>query len=690
MKKIISLVLCVLLVISCIPALADVDSSAKMQSVLINVKSKVDIPEKFSEFTPYSNEYDGKLSYEFNWQTEDEKSYISVSCDSEGRINRYYSFDNSLKSVKKLTLLSKDDIVDFAKKFMEKAVPEGFENADDTLLFDESSWYVNGNSYRFKFERYYKNGYIKDNYIDFRIEVYDDVAYVKSMNVYCDYEYDGEFLYNDEFVPPLNQHNLLTEYNKKFPLELIYKDVYTYGDDDDTKTALVYQFTGGGYISTITNEELKEDENAEVYGGAGGGSVNGALKEDMAADSVVLTDKELKELENVEELISKEDADKIIKALPHIDLERNMTISSYRINRQDDKYIIYISYERKDDYKYLSATLEGETGKILNIYSSGRYDNEETTISDAQKKTALKKVEEFIKKVAPLEFSQCKKQEDSNYSYTYNISYDRYVNDIRYVNDGIDVSFNVKTGKVTSYRLDFEEDKVFGNPSGVISAEKAVEEFSKTNPVKEIYIMNDGKYQQSYTVLNQNIQLDAFTGKEYKEKTYSENKNYEYSDIKGHWAEEKINKLSEIQIGFEGEKFNPDAPISQYDLLRLFGAGVYYQDYITYSEEILYEQLIYSNILTEEDKKPQAQVLREDAFVFMVKMDGLDKVAKLSDIFKVEYADGNLLSEGKIGYPAILTGMGIICGNGGYLKPKTPITRAEAAVMVYNYMIKEN
>ena len=63
--------------------------------------------------------------------------------------------------------------------------------------------------------------------------------------------------------------------------------------------------------------------------------------------------------------------------------------------------------------------------------------------------------------------------------------------------------------------------------------------------------------------------------------------------------------------------------------------------------------------------------------MYMVKLDGLDKVAKLQDIFKVEYADGNLISKGKIGYPAILTGMKVICGNGGKVRPQDEITRAE-------------
>ena len=689
MKKIIGLLLSLIMVVLCIPAFADSDVSANMETVLINVKSKVNIPDEFTEFSPHSYEQGDKIYYNFTWSKEDGNGYVEVSCDDKGRVINYYFYDNNLKSDKKLTSLSKDDVVKFAEDFLKKIVSEAFVNEKDILVFDEESWSVSGNSYRLKFDRYFMNGYVKDNYADFRIMVYDDVAYVKSLNVNYNFEYEDEFVYSEDFIYPIDQYNLVLEYNKLFPLELIYRDVYTYGDDDDKKTALVYQPVGSGYISTITGEEINEDIMADLYGGSGGGFNDSFKEESLTANSALLTDKELKELENIEGLISKEEADKKIRALPNINLERDMKISSYRINQRDDNYIVSISYEKTKDYKYLSATFDGKTGKLLNMYSSGS-NYEEVELTDSQKNFARKKAEEFIKKVAPDEFLQCKLQDENSYSNTYSVGYDRYVNDIRYINDGIDVSVNAKTGKVTSYRLDFEEDKVFDDPSGAVSAEKVIREFAKTNPVKEMYIMSDGKYQQCYTLKNPDIQLDAFSGQEYKEEGYYEQQNYEYSDIKGHWAEEKINKLAEIQIGFEGEIFNPDAPISQYDLLRLFAAGIHFQNYITYPEDMLYENFIYDGILTEEERNPDGQVLREDAFVYMVRLDGLDKVAKLSNIFKVEYADGNLLSDGKIGYPAILTGMNIICGNGGYLKPKAPITRAEAAVMVYNYMINEN
>ena len=691
MKKIISLLLCVLMVISSVSIFADSSASEAMETVLINVKSKVNIPEKFSEFTPYANEYDGKLSYEFNWQTEDGNSYIEVSCDDSGRIYRYYFYDNTLKSEKKLTTLSKDDIVKTAEEFLKKALPEAFTTNNDVLLYDDTSWNVSGNTYRIRFERYHDGIYVKDNFVDFRIFVYDNVAYVKSMNVAYNFEYEDEFVLNESFVHPLYQYNLVLSYNELFPLELIYRDVYSHSSDDESKTALVYQPSGGGYVSAITNEVITEDVDAELYlDSLSGGYGGGMLKEEAALNSA-LTEKELKEIGVIEGLISKEEADKIIRNLPYVDLTSNMKISSYRISQRDDEYIVNISYGVSDDeYKYLSATLDGKSGKLLSMYSGGKYDNEKTELSEAQKNSAMKKIEEFLKKTASEEFLQCKKQNDSSYNFTYSDDFDRYVNDIRYINDGINVSFNAKTGKITSYTLDFKKDKVFDTPSDVVSVEKAIHEFVTTNPVRDMFIMSGGKYQHCFTLKNQNIQLDAFTGEEYKEETYYEQQSYEYSDIKGHWAEEKINKLAEIQIGFEGEKFNPDLPISQYDLLRLFAAGIHYQDYITYPEDMLYENFIYDGILKEEEKNPDGQVLREDAFVYMVRLDGLDKVAKLSNIFKVEYADGNLLSKGKIGYPAILTGMNVICGNGGYLKPKTPITRAEAAVMVYNYMINEN
>lgn len=685
MKKTISILLALVMILSSVAAFADDVTSQAMENVLISVKSKVDIPAEFTEFSPYAYEENDRTYYTFSWQKEDGGAYIEVSCDGEGRINRYYFYDNSLKSERKLTSLSKDDIIKFAENFLKKAVPEAFVDENDLFVYDEESWFVSNNTYRLNFTRQNNGYYVKNNYADFRIVIYDDVIYVRNMNV--QYNYDAEFVSGSSTVEPEEF------YKEAFPVEVIYKDVYTYNgnDEDENKTALVYRNkdSEAGYISAATGAVITEDDEIS-YGDGGSG---GAVTEDAAANiKSRLTEQELKELANVEGLISKDEADKILRSLPSTDIDSDMKISSYDITQRDKEYFINLRYETKedDDYKYLSATLKGMTGKVISLYSGGRYDYEKAELTDAQKETASKKVDEFLKAVAEEEYAQCKEQSENTYSNSVSKDYDRYVNGIRYINDGITVTYDAKSGKITSYRLDFETDKVFDDPSNIISSEKAYDSLLEIAPLKLVWIKSEGKYVLCYTLSEYGILIDSFTGKEYVENTYTEQQSYEYSDIKGHWAEEKINKLAEIQIGLEGDKFNPDAPITQYDLLRLFAAGIHYQDYLTYPSDMLYENFIYDGILTEEEKNPDGQVLREDAFVYMVRLDGLEKVAKLSDIFKVEYADGHLLSEGKIGYPAILTGMNVICGNGGYLKPKTPITRAEAAVMVYNYMINVN
>ena len=684
MKKIICLFMTFVIFLSVVPVFADGEISRAMEEVLVSVKSKVDIPSEFTEFSPHSYQEGDKTCYTFSWSKKEAGAYIDVYCDSEGRISRYNFFDNSLSSKKKITSLTKDYIIEFAEDFVKKSVPE----AEAELFYDEQSWSVSANTYELIFRRRVNNhAEVKDNYVRLRIAVYDDVAYV--VNMVVSYNYDAKF-YNKKLVHA-NADEISDIYKERFPLELIYKDVYD--ENDENKTALVYRSKeeSFGFVSAVDGSKVEEDELYDIYSdstSAGGGVV----EESAAVNKNMLTDKEIEELSNVADVISKNEADKIIRNLPYIIIDDNMKISSYSIVKRNKEYLINIYYEsdKDKDYKYLSATLNGSTGKLVSLSKSSYYDYESVELTESQKKNAEKNIEMFLNVVAKEEYAQSKEHNINIYNNKVSKGYDRYVNDVRYINDGITVTYDVKAGSITSYRLDFEKNKCFDNPSDVITVDEAYDSVLDIAPFKCIWVLSGGEYLPCYTLEKNNVYVDAFTGKEYSEYKYTEKQNYEYSDIKGHWAEEQITKLAEIQIGFDGSQFNPDSPISQYDLLRLFGAGIRYQSYLTYSEDMLYENFINEGILTESDKNPEGQVLREDAFAYMVRIDGLEKVAKLSDIFKVEYADENLLSEGKIGYPAILTGMGIICGNGGYLKPKTPITRAEAAVMIYNYMINEN
>lgn len=684
MKKAISMLLAMIMVVSGITVFADDSTSKAMEDALINVKSKITIPVELSEFSPYTYEESGKTFYNFNWQKEDGGAYIQVSCDEEGRIMSYYAYDNSLRSEKKLTVLTKEDILKFADDFMRSAVPEAFADENDSLVYDDESWNVSSLAYGISYTRY-KNGVeVKDNGANIRINVYNDVAYVRNMSV--SFDYDAEF---EEASTEITDYT--NKYMESYPIELIYRDKYGYyteDAEDKNDTDLVYRNLDdkAGYISAVTGQVVVEDELYDLYRFDGSG---GAVTEDSVAQNnkFMLTDKEIEEFEQIEGLISKDDAYNIIKKLPYLGFDNSLELYDYGIREKDDKYFMYVSYRNKDDSRYISVSFDGETGEVLSLNNDEYYSvDKDVELTEGQKSTANIRIEEFLNAVSN-KYAQFKEQSENTYNYTIQKVYDRYVNDVRYVDNSIRVRYDVKLGKIEYYSINYDDEKIFDDKTNVISNYMAYKSLLGIVPLQKIYVMSGGKYTLCWTLSEYGVQLDAFTGERYKEVNSTEKADYTYSDISGHWAESQIKKLAEIQIGLEGDKFNPDAPISQYDLLRLFAAGIHYQSYLTYPVDSLYENFIYDGILTEVEKNPEGQVLREDAFVYMVRLDGLEKVAKLSNIFKVEYADENLLSDGKIGYPAILTGMNIICGNGGYLKPKTPITRAEAATMIYNYMM---
>lgn len=684
MKRAISMLLVIIMIISGITALADDRTSKAMENALIIVKSKITIPAELSEFSPYTYEENGKTVYNFTWQKEDGGGYIEVSCDEKGRILNYYSFDNSLRSEKKMTVLTKEDILKFADDFMRNALPEAFADENDSLLYDDKSWNVNNLAYNITYKRY-KNGVeVKDNYATIRVNVNDDIPYVRNMNVSFNYDADFEEV-TTEFADYTNK------YMETYPLELIYRDKYSYYTDkeqDKTETDLVYRNLDGqaGYISAVTGEVVEEDVFNNLYLGGAGGAVEDAV----TSNKNMLTEKELAELDKIEGIISKDDAGKIIKKLPYVDFDKNLIINNYNINKNDEMYNVNISYKTKDDKRYLSVNFNGETGEVLSLNNNEYYTSDnDVELTDSQKNTGAKRINEFSNAVS-LKFSQFKETNENISGYTIQKIYNRYVNDVRYIGNSINVKYDAKLGRITQYSINYNDDKVFDDKSDVVSNYMAYKCLLGIAPLQKIYIISGGKYTLCWTLSEYGVQIDAFTGNRYKEVNYSENKPFAYTDISGHWAEEKIKKLAEMNIGFEGDKFYPDAAITQYDLLRLFAAGVLYQSYLTYPADSLYENFIFDGILTESEKNPEGQVLREDAFVYIIRLDGLEKVAKLSNIFKVEYADGNLLSKGKIGYPAILTGMNVICGNGGYLKPLDAITRAEAVTMVYNYMMNAN
>ncbi len=683
MKKVIALILSLLFIMP--SALAGKDFSNQMSAVLLKVKEKIQIPSELTEFESNISDYKGKITYNFDWHDEKYEKSINVSADEKGRILNYNNHTLKL-SDKKLTDTSKKEIISFADTFLEKILPDMYTDASDKLVLDEKSYRAGGSlRYYFTYNRCKNLIPVNNNAVNVSVAIDENgQPMMRSMSANIDYE--------ASFVQKNGEADALTEkYKEAFPMELVYKNEY----NPDWKAkgeprmlpVLIYRNKDNtaGYISVESGEIVEEDKE------------NNLFRDESAEDSVMgsmnkneaFTEKELAEITAVGKLLSREEIENKIKALPYVKFPKNLSLESSHLSKNDeDKYLYSFHYSNKDDekYSYMSITADAKDGKLINYYCSTEYGGkDEVSLTEKEKASAQKKTEEFLKVAAGEDFENTKLSESSENNGYINSYYYRIVNNVKHADNGISVDFDGKNATVISYSLSFTGGE-FKDPTQAIGEEAAYEKLLSYSPIVRRFVKSGGTYKECVALEKFGVTLDALTG-EISNKNEDEYIGFSYDDIKGHWVEKAANALAEIQIGFKGASLNPESHVTQEDFFRLVASGIYGNYYHTYSQDDLYESLIREKVISENEKAPSAAIKREDAFVYVIRMINLEKVARLEDIYKVDFADSNLLSEGKIGYCAILSGLGVITGDGGYLRPTDNLSRGEAIAMLYKYLL---
>lgn len=682
MKKFISLLLIFAMLFVEAVSFADSDVSAQMEKALIAVKSKIDVDASLSVFESEVTKYSGKTNYNFMWNDENYEKSVSVSCDSMGRIINYYNHSLDV-SEKRLSSVSKEEIISFAEEFLKKAIPEMYGDFSDVLIFDEASYNVGTRQrYTLSFKRE-KNGIsVKDNFVNVTVCISkEEKPFIRSLSSNIDY--DAEFAAKSG-----EAENLTQKYTEAFPVELVYQNEYNNNWKElnlpRTYPVLIYRIKDNntGYILVESGETAEEDATDDLF-----------FKQESSMDSAVgesnrnemLTEQELAHLAEVEGLLSSDEIIKRVKKLPYITFPQGVTLeNSSLIKNADGDYIYSLHYSSNDKEKYLYVSLSANAkdGKLLSFYMNDG--NEEGQLSQNSQKAAQNKIEEFLLAAAAEEFKVAVLDNTSYRNTDVTSYYYRTVNGIKHVNNGMSVVFDGKNSHIKSYSLNYT-DGDFSDPNKAIDGGTAYEKLLSYSPIIRMHVKIDGKYRECITLEKHGVEMDALTG-EIKNK-YEETASFNYDDVKGHWAEDAALKLAGIQVGFNGTSLKPQEYVTQSEFLRLASSGVYGYYYNNYSDEELYKDLISLKIISEEEKNPFLKISREDAFIYIIRFAGLEKVAKLENIYKIDYADSALLSKGKIGYCAILSGLGVICGDGGKLRPKDNLTRAEALTMLYRYLL---
>ncbi len=707
MKKVLMLILSIALIMTLVvpsasfASLTDYDEA--LEEAILKAKKVFDITDDYDKFDYNVNSYNDKTEFYLNWSDSSNKlGNINVTIDTEGRIRRYNSYTPYYGEYKpRLAKVSKN---------------EGKAISDEFILKVDSEYvgkieYIDNNEPLNVHDRYYYFTYTrKENGVLFpsnNIRVSVDNMTGKVRSFYANWDVDLEFPAPNGII---SLEDAQSAYKEKIGLQLVYKFKYI---DSETIPYLVYtNLTNENSIDAISGEVFRNNMNY----------LRAEENEKAMADNVQdtgLTPAEQEAVDNIKDLLSKEDAEK--KVREELNITEGFELSYIHLNsnwRDASSFTWSMNFQSsdKEDARTVSASINAKTGEITSINKYNEFDKDAVPQYDKEKSMEL--AEEFIKSqqsekfedveyvtwnqydIVPLEGEKLPRQ--------YSFYYARKSNDAYVSNNGFNVTVDTVTGEVISYSFEWFEGELPATDD-VISIEEAnkvlfgdigmeLQYVVYYNQEKEISIpeaTGDNKeIKLIYSICNDKpLTIDANTGDiiNYNGEVYKEETIVEYTDINNSYAKSQIEVLAQYGIALPGDNFNPTNDINQREFLYLLAKanGYYISEPFSNDskfDEVLYERMTNEGIIKDGEKAPEEPVNKEEAVKFIIRVLDYDKVACIPGIYLINFKDADKVSPELKGHIAIATGLNIISGYNGYLNPTNKLTREQAVTVIYNLL----
>lgn len=657
MKKIISIMLTLLLVLGCFPVFAK--EADNMTDTLKAIKPRIMDTEEFETFSSDSMVSDGETTYEFNWSTDEPYKSLSVSCNKDGIITSYFYYNSKDEGTEDVSgILSKEQIAQKAQVLLNRLNPD---LKNEEFKIESIQCHDYGESYSFKVKRYvngvavkYDRGYFETN---------ADVTNIKSFNL--EYTEIPSFESIDGIKTPAQAKEAFKQNNF---LKLLYSErednvvlEYKYLNDDlfiSAKDLSVIK-RDIPYFALYRNESAK---SADMMNAGSGGGVSLSPAEQ----------KEIEEINNnypSEELYNKLINNKYFK------IGENPVLSSKRAYKTTENRYYYSFAIDCDNDEFMYATVDAQNGNVISFYAPW----DDTEVSENAKELAVSALKELSDYSDEFVLNE---EYDNKYDFIFN----RVVNGISFEYDNANITVDKKTGKICSFNVN-RTYKELPDASDVVSKDEALNAVFEKIPFDLYYVVSGGEAKLVYDFSNNYISVDAKTGtlENYTETAPS---SISYTDIEGHYAEEYVNIASSLNIYFNEKEFKPEKEITQGEFIQLMYFAQGYSDdeaHILNSESAekdAYEYAKFSEILSENEIDKTAPITREQAAVYVGRRFGIKRVAEM-DIYKPIYND----TTSNLGYINITSGYGIFKGDeNGNFNPGSKLTRADSFIIFCNML----
>ena len=504
---------------------------------------------------------------------------------------------------------------------------------------------------------------------------------------------------------------------------------YLLPDGESTTAVLCYLPDPGHtfYVDAQTGKlidvtALEED----MYKGAmGAGQESGASASDSATNG--LSQAEQEGIQQLEGVLSKEELDQALRAVPEYGLSQYELVSAYfSLGEKDEDGVAPVTctlrYSRAGEGGVYARTftMDARTGQLERLTSSIPWDEEFKQTLD--EKQALAKAQAFLQsyygeRCSHLALYETPGQEavplnsEESVSF-YSFRFARQENGYFFPAHYYTVRIDTTDGSVCGFYYHYDESITFEDPQGIISADQALQTWMDTYQVTLGYRLVPEKLDGSDAVSQRLLQMglssyyhlkltyalereESYRGilaksgepLSYKSAQPGGEEGLAYTDLDGHWAQSNIQRLAQFNVGYAGGSFQPNKTLTQWDLVCLLyslnRAPIDPSQASTTQRDDVYAVAYEMGVLTRAERNDEAGVTRGQLVKYLLDGAGYGAVAQLEGIFTCAYSDRASIPAEELGYAALAQGFGMVSGS---YSRTAAATRAQAANMLCRLM----
>lgn len=711
MKKLLSILLSLALLLSLgLPATAASDDLDKrMTAVTQTVKKTLSIDDDYDEFSGEMDDNTIHSYWSLSWS--DDARQLNVTADDNGKVFRY-SYSDGQDTVSRFWGFN----AAFPKADDAEALKAAQAFADKLLGKNESvalEAYNSGST-----DTLYYRGTLLLNGLPSPVSVRVRVRAADLTPTY--FSRSDTYSNTLSTVPSAKSATSAAKAAELLKSTLKLTPYYVLNDDGKTASLRYVLETDGNYVVTAADGKLVNldeiyTELVKSYNDSGYalafGAAETAAASDASGSSSRLSETELKTIEGLKDVHSKEALDKAIRAVKQLGIDSRWTQESARYSQDRTtgdvtatlRYSRPLSAEEKaaldGDYGdellqiYKTIVIDARTDELQSVYTANYYTSARRSAQTDEQRAAA---ESFLSEQLSDKWQKTARYDTGSDT---QLGYAQMVNGYPFPANLLTVRM-ADDGTVDQLSVDWTDGVTFTSAEGIITSEDAVDACFNAHSMPlgyvEYPVLQDKllvyKYVLAYTLDQPDDSyfggIDAKTG-EAIWTDYSSTAVYSYTDLNGCFGRDQIEALAAYGIGLAGDKFQPKATLDQKTMLALLLSACDYESDLTDEEALdsLYACAYNEGFLSAADRAPNAAVTRMTFIKTLLGASIYGEAAKVKGIYTCSFTDKAQIAEADLGYAALAAGLGIAQGDEfGKLNPNSTMTRQEAAVMLYNFM----